>query len=81
MLYFYINWTDPAAYQTVRDATDAWLAGNRSCTHECSDWVRASACCDGIFQPTFFFRNSLSFPQVGAAALERFDWRRLPPVF
>ncbi|PRW60768.1 ligand-gated ion channel isoform B [Chlorella sorokiniana] len=63
VLYFYITWTDPAAYQTVRAATGGWLAGNRSCAHECSDWVRESACCDGIFQPTLFGRNVHSYPQ------------------
>lgn len=69
VLYFYVSWTDPAAYRAVKDASDGWLAGNRSCAHECSDWVRAGACCDGIYQPTFFFRNAHSFPQVGAEQL------------
>ena len=64
VLYFYLTWTDPAAYSTVRAATDTWLAGNASCAYGCSDWVRQEACCDGIYQPTFFFRNALSFPQA-----------------
>ena len=56
MLYFYLTWRDPAAYGTVRAATDAWLAGDASCEHMCSDWTRELSCCDGIYQPTFFFR-------------------------
>lgn len=64
VLYFYLSWTDPAAYPTARAATDRWLAGNASCAHECSDWVHQEACCDGLYQPTFFFRNALAFPQA-----------------
>lgn len=48
--------TDPGAFTTVVETTAAWLAGNRSCDRQCTDWAGAVACCDDIYIPSFFFR-------------------------
>jgi hypothetical protein len=56
VLYFYLTWRDPSAYDTVRNATADWLAGSYACRRPCTDWVGGQSCCDGIYLPTFFFR-------------------------
>ena len=57
ILYVYLTWRDPDAYDTVHAATQRWLAGGAACSKECSDWTGALSCCDGIYMPTFFFRR------------------------
>jgi hypothetical protein len=60
---FYLTWNDPSAFETVTRTTAEWLAGNRSCERECTDWAGDVACCDAIYLPTFFLRNVYALPQ------------------
>lgn len=64
LAYFYFSWTDPTAFATVQQRTAAMLAGG-GCELQCSDQMRNQSCCDGIYVPSFTFR------QAGRAGLWR----------
>ncbi|KAL4451548.1 hypothetical protein ABPG75_007210 [Micractinium tetrahymenae] len=72
VLYFYLTWRDPAAYDTVQRSTQAMLSSNYSCAKPCTDWAGNLSCCDGIYIPTFFFRNAHSFPQDRATGYKMY---------
>lgn len=65
VLYFYLTWEDPYAFDSAR-ATGAEMLFNAStmpCSFQCSTIVSNLFCCDQIYLPGLFFKNVYAFPQ------------------
>ncbi|GAB4820950.1 hypothetical protein N2152v2_007996 [Parachlorella kessleri] len=60
---FYMSWNDSQAHYTIANTTAHVAAGQHECGRPCTDWADDMACCDGIFIPSFFFRNAYHFSQ------------------
>ncbi|KAL4440540.1 hypothetical protein ABPG75_003541 [Micractinium tetrahymenae] len=65
VLYFYLTWEDPYAFDTAK-ATGAPMLFNSSttpCNLQCSTIVGNLFCCDNVYLPGLFFKNVYAFPQ------------------
>ncbi|KAL4419295.1 hypothetical protein ABPG77_001627 [Micractinium sp. CCAP 211/92] len=65
VLYFYLTWEDPYAFDTAKETGAAMLfnASTTPCNLQCSTIVSNLFCCDEIFLPGLFFKNIYALPQ------------------
>ncbi|KAI7836836.1 hypothetical protein COHA_009337 [Chlorella ohadii] len=64
VLYFYNSWRDTKAFEMVTNNTIKMLTDpNFKCGSPCSNVIDNNLCCDGIYLPSFFFKNAYGFPQ------------------
>ena len=63
LMTFYINWVDPAAYDTMQATTARVANASESCRRPCSTAIDIQMCCSDIYLPSFSFRNAFGFSQ------------------
>lgn len=53
------------------------LRGERACNFYCSTILKQTSCCDGIFLPSFYFKNAYSFSADQQVLVCLLGWQQM----